>query len=909
MLAETALESVQDVTIRRGWFASTLTVQTVQGAAFKVRGLNRHQASYVRGAMLDAAAVRAAAAAQELVKVDEALHRLLQRGRYVRHSEMLAVHEKLVSAVQQCGGLITRHLPASARDALGRLVSLESAESVDAVREDVNQRCVSASVPAVAAAADAALGARVTEEQAEAVATDEDVTLVLAGAGTGKTTVIAAKVAHLVLNERVDPVQILVLVFNKKAQREIVDRLTGELSAVDVETFHAFGRRVVADSGQHQPSVSKMATDDHTMRSAIDEILNELIESDETSELVAIYLAYHFEPCLLPFDFDTDDDYEAYWRSVELRTLSGDLVKSIQELQIANFLTEHGVNFEYEFQYEHQTATRERRQYLPDFYLSDHGIYIEHFALNEDGDPPPQWSGYSEGVVWKRQTHQRHGTTLIETYSWEHQRGTWRSSLQEKLEANGVALDPMPRQELLSLLSDTRISRLAGLLATFLNHVKTSNTDLEVLQARARARGDVVRNLVFLDIFNRVQQRYEQLLAEAGELDFHDFINRAAGHIGDNRWPSRYRYVLVDEFQDISAGRMALLRALNDTGVAYFVVGDDWQSIYRFAGSDVSLVSGCGSHLGHVQQRTLSLTFRYGDGILVPSTTFIKKNPQQTQRLLRSNDTTRDNGVTVIAAEDTASGVRLALRDIEGTAGEVTPEVLVLGRYNKSREAVSSGGEFNTVHRAKGTEADYVVVVDLADDRWGFPSQIDDDPLLELVLPPPHGKAFAFAEERRLFYVALTRARHGAYLITDPKFPSAFVLELLEQSDSLRQLGELAPALPCPRCPNGRLVRSESRKTLRCTNQPHCAYQAPRCRNCPDGYVVVNKKSAAACTNPGCDKPPDICPSCGRGVIVPRQSDKTGTFEGCTEFFSKLKCTYTRNIQRGPSHRRPATRR
>ena len=169
MLAETAVESVQDVTIRRGWFASTLTVQTVQGVAFKVRGLNKHQASYVRGAMLDAAAVRAAAAAQELVKVDEALHRLLQRGRYVRYSEMLAVHEKLVSAVQQCGGLITRHLPASARDALGRLVSLESAESVDAVREDVNQRCVSASVPAVAAAADAALGARVTEEQAEPV--------------------------------------------------------------------------------------------------------------------------------------------------------------------------------------------------------------------------------------------------------------------------------------------------------------------------------------------------------------------------------------------------------------------------------------------------------------------------------------------------------------------------------------------------------------------------------------------------------------------------------------------------------------------------------------------------------------------------------------------------------------------
>ena len=325
--------------------------------------------------------------------------------------------------------------------------------SIDTVREDTNQRFVSATVPTVETAADAAVGARVTDEQAEAVATDEDVTLVLAGAGTGKTTVIAAKVAHLVHNEHVDPAEILVLAFNKKAQREIVDRLKGELSAVDVETFHAFGRRVVASCEDRQPSVSKMASDDHAMRSAIDEILNELIHSDDTSELVTSYLTYHFEPCLLPFDFDTDDDYEAYWRGVELRTLSGDLVKSIEELQIANFLTEHGVAFEYERRYEHPTATRERRQYLPDFYLCDSGIYIEHFALNEDGDPPPQWSDYAEGVVWKRQTHQRYGTALIETYSWEHKRGTWRSSLRNKLEnpRRGPCTHSPPRAALTAL--------------------------------------------------------------------------------------------------------------------------------------------------------------------------------------------------------------------------------------------------------------------------------------------------------------------------------------------------------------------------------------------------------------------------------------------------------------------------
>ena len=221
-----------------------------------------------------------------------------------------------------------------------------------------------------------------------------------------------------------------------------------------------------------------------------------------------------------------------------------------------------------------------------------------------------------------------------------------------------MVLAPIPRQELLSLLSETKISLLSGLLGTFLNHVKTSNTGFEVLQTRARARGDVARNLAFLDVFRQVRQRYEQLLTEADELDFHDFINRAADHITNRRWRSRYRYVLVDEFQDISAGRMALLRALNDTGVAYFVVGDDWQSIYRFAGSDVSLVRGCGSHLGHIRQRTLSSTFRYRDGILGPSTTFIKQNPEQTQRPLRSNSSARDDGITVVAAHDKPAAYR-----------------------------------------------------------------------------------------------------------------------------------------------------------------------------------------------------------------------------------------------------------
>ena len=131
----------------------------------------------------------------------------------------------------------------------------------------------------------------------------------------------------------------------------------------------------------------------------------------------------------------------------------------------------------------------------------------------------------------------------------------------------------------------------------------------------------------------------------------------------------------------------------------------------------------------------------------------------------------------------------------------------MLGRYKSSEGALLSKPpweEFSTVHRAKGREADYVVVLDLKEGRWGFPSRIEDNSLLELVLPPVSERAYPFAEERRLFYVAMTRARIGAYLITDPARPSKFVTELSQQSDSLRLLDARAPE--CPRCHRGRLL-------------------------------------------------------------------------------------------------------
>ena len=215
----------------------------------------------------------------------------------------------------------------------------------------------------------------------------------------------------------------------------------------------------------------------------------------------------------------------------------------------------------------------------------------------------------------------------------------------------------------------------------------------------------------FLTYMTKCANATRSSLMKRKALDFHDLINLAAEHIQVGRCKSQYRYVLVDEFQDISAGRMALIQTLGGEDVAYFLVGDDWQSIYRFAGSDVGLLFNCGNLLGHVEERTLSRTFRFGGGILAPSTAFVKRNPEQTQRLLVSTSEAEDAGVTVVAAPHTEAGVEEALRDIKGKSWNQRRNVLVLGRYHQRRgspAALSRRGplrvDFNTVHSSKGRE-------------------------------------------------------------------------------------------------------------------------------------------------------------------------------------------------------------
>lgn len=470
----TPVGGIDSIKTHRSWFWTRLTVREAGGAERAIGGLARNEAERLAEAVRADAARVAGKLAPELTQLGDRLNRLQASSRYARESQSRGLQADIANTVERGGGALTRaHLPAQAAEALASIEPVARIEVFEAAREEANARFVAAAAPAVARAIQGVLSAPPTAEQAAAIATDEDATLVLAGAGTGKTAVIIGKIAHLVRNRGVPPREILVLAFNRKAAEEIRERLPHDLAGAQVATFHAFGHRVIAEV-EVAPTLSRLAEDETMLVVVVDRILVDLLDDPRQSRVVADFITRHRADYRSQFDFDTPGEYYDHVRRSELRALSGDLVRSFEELEIANFLTQHGVRFHYEQSYPVATATAWHRQYRPDFYLPDHDIYIEHLALDRQGRPPEGWTGYAEGVGWKRDIHQRYGTRLIETYSWQQREGVLCGRLREQLEAVGVTFERVPIRTLLLEMGRWLVSWLAQLIATFLNHVKTS---------------------------------------------------------------------------------------------------------------------------------------------------------------------------------------------------------------------------------------------------------------------------------------------------------------------------------------------------------------------------------------------------------------------------------------------------
>ena len=275
-----------------------------------------------------------------------------------------------------------------------------------------------------------------------------------------------------------------------------------------------------------------------------------------------------------------------------------------------------------------------------------------------------------------------------------------------------------------------------------------------------------------------------------------------------------------------------------------FAVGDDWQAIYRFAGADISIMTNFRNEFGIAAKDQLTQSFRSNQGIVNVASKFVQKNPSQIRKEIRTDDTLHEGVVHVVYyhGRHVEPTVETKLREIVTSGGPGKKSVYILARYNHlcpaqlqewkwAKSYRNLDIEFMTIHKSKGLEADYVIVLGMNSGWYSFPCEIEDDPILKLVMPTID--PFEFAEERRLFYVALTRAKRKVYLFTQQDSPSRFMKEILDNQNGSVVLektqadGETAPVQICPKCKTGFLIERSRGSFMGCSTYPLCRHTSP----------------------------------------------------------------------------------
>lgn len=525
-----------------------------------------------------------------------------------------------------------------------------------------------------------------TKSQTRSIITDEYTNLVVAGAGTGKTTTIIGKAAYILEKRLAKPEEVLLLSFGRDVNKEMQKRIASLGLNLNARTFHSLGLNIIANAEGRMPSVSEISTDKLKLEKEIEGFIKAHLNDEHFSRLLNEYFLYHNQPYESIFSFKSRGEYIDYLRNQELRSIKGDMVKSFEECEIANFLYMNGINYQYEKEYEIPTSSRKHRQYKPDFYLNDYGIYIEHFALDEYGNTPPfiDKERYIKEIGWKRQQHTTNKTRLIETYSYEKSKGLLLSNLKEKLQKRNVKFNKLPEDKIFEEINKLGyVNRFANLLSTFLNLYKSSLLSIEDLKEKTQHTKSKERSQAFVELFSYILTSYNNLLIASGQVDFNDMISLSAKYLAGDEQQVKYRYILVDEFQDISQSRYKLLKTLLDQNpdCKLFCVGDDWQSIYRFTGSDLSLMTEFQKYFEYTEPLILEETFRFNDKICDFSSKFIQQNPSQIPKILSTVEKVEKQTVKVVLTENESDSINQILGDINSKSLK-KPNVFIIGRYN-----------------------------------------------------------------------------------------------------------------------------------------------------------------------------------------------------------------------------------
>ena len=657
---------------------------------------------------------------------------------------------------------------------------------------------------------DTCLAYPLDDQQRRSIVSEEDNCLVVSSAGSGKTSSIVGKVKYLTDVRKVDPERILLISYTNKAAAELTDRMG--IPGLRGYTFHKLALDLIGQVTKQKPSICEN-TD-----ALFVGIYRHLLKTEDFRKSVFRYF----------IDFQDDEaDWEkrknerrqdlAAQKVTRLKAMLPDMdgndiyVKSIQEQKLCFVLSSLGVMFRYEEQYEHRVADETHSQYKPDFsiYYESHGqlkrIYLEHFAVDEHSLVPTWFATekgityeeanqqYNDGITWKKYLHEKYGTTLLYTSSADFNYFDIKEKLKDMLTAAGVKCHEKTTEELYAMVlpeGSKREKAFIRLAVTFATLLKSSCKSLSAILAKNE---DERTDFIIRNIFKPVYDNYQAELQKRGQIDFTDAILTAT-ELCRQQHPVQYDYIIVDEFQDISVDRYQFLLALRagNPPAKLYCVGDDWQSIYRFSGSDMALFNSFEEFFGPTDMNKIETTYRFGEPLVGYSSWFIQKNAVQIRKNIHPfSDQTKTE--LLFQPYDRNEYCNIIGHLVASIPADKS--IFLLGRYSFDDyylsfmyQSIKEAGkffyviggrkiEFLTAHKSKGLEADYVIILQCNRDVYGFPSMVSDDPVLDVVLTKsdkyPHG------EERRLFYVAITRAKKQTIVMYDRRFPSIFVDEFL----------------------------------------------------------------------------------------------------------------------------------
>lgn len=783
---------------------------------------------------------------------------------------------------------------------------------------------------------------KLDEEQRRVVLNDSDAALVVAGAGAGKTTTMAAKVKYLVEKQKVPPEEIMVVSFTNKAVNELKEKIQKQLGIpAKVTTFHAFGNEIIRSSTEDYPEIET-----YKRKYFIDILKNKIYTNKILLKNILLFFGYYMDIPEEAMKYDTISQYHEYkcsrdyetmrsilqkysrsvadYRTGQPRTIKGEFLRSVQEVQIANFLYLHNIDYEYERPYEVEMLNA-RKKYTPDFFIrqGDKELYLEHFGIHEDGTSgyltETELEKYKKSVNDKIRLHKQYGTKLIYTFSVYRDQRSLLEHLEALLSREGFELCERNMEEvyreLTKLESDKYVYRFAIFIEIFISRFKTNGYD-ERDFLRLKEKTDNPRIHLFLDIAKDVYRQYQAMLVQNRKIDFEDMINQAEKVLAEQGEEAgfRYQYVIVDEYQDIARQRFQLTKRLAEICRSKIVaVGDDWQSIYAFSGSDLTLFTEFIRLMGYGKMLQITKTYRNSQELIDIAGKFVQENESQIRKRLLSPKHL-EHPIIIKVYDDSedimkhkAKALLEVLDRIAGEFGEKA-EVLLLGRYGFEMNQFCRQGDFAvsernrshvsckkypgmklrymTAHSSKGLGCDNVVILNGSEGKFGFPSQIQDDPIMKLVTV--EDRTLPFAEERRLFYVALTRTRNRTYILTPENRPSRFVMELVEKYHlhmekelNYRPYVDKHLRAVCPKC--GYPLRKEYNHNYgltlyMCTNEPEvCDFMSNREEPLGDIH---------------------LCRACQKGYMIIKHNSKTGQyFYGCTNFDTKgIRCRHSERM-------------